>query len=438
VNLPQEDYISCPYPQDRDIMDNNLNKVCGIDVHKKFLVATVHCRDGTSTTERFSRSPQELFRFRDWVIENGCQRVAMESTGRLWIPIHVVLEGSTEVILANPYKIKHTPGKKTDIKDSEWIAQLCLNDMIDPSRIFPKGDRELRDLTRARESYIRDLTKLKNRVHQILDSGFIPISSVISDLFGKTGMYILHCLVMGKTTDEIIEHLPATRLLKKSDQIREALLCKLTEAQLLLLKGILETMASIEKRITDIEKEIVSRIRHRRSHLKIIMSVPGIGFIAAVTILAEIGNFMDFKKPEQLAAWAGLVPSVYQSADKLVTGKITKHGSRHLRWILVQVAQSIAHLNNSYLKTFFLRIRGRKGYNVAIVAVARKLICILHHLLVNNEPYIEDGVSPERKISFQGCITTLDNFLNQMDTIVNMNRCKFSIFWMDMGGSNVD
>jgi transposase len=113
----------------------------------------------------------------------------------LWIPIHVVLEGSTEVILANPYKIKHTPGKKTDVKDSEWIAQLCLNDMIDPSRVFPKDDRELRDLTRARESYVRDLSKLKNRVHQILDSGFIPISSVISDLFGKTGMYILHCLV---------------------------------------------------------------------------------------------------------------------------------------------------------------------------------------------------------------------------------------------------
>jgi hypothetical protein len=132
------------------------------------------------------------------------------------------------------------------------------------------------------------------------------------------------------------------------------------------------------------------------------MSVPGIGFISAVTILAEIGDFRDFEKPEKLAAWCGLVPSVYQSADKLITGSITKHGSRHLRWILVEVAQVVARCGSPKLKGFFLRVKAKKGYNVAIVALARKILCILHHLLLNREPYQDDGAKKKVKIDLEG------------------------------------
>jgi len=132
------------------------NKVCGVDVHKKFLVATILSRDGTKDTKRFSIVIEDLLRFKDWVMENNCEQVALESTGIYWYPIQAVLEGKIDLIVANAYKIKHTPGRKTDISDSEWIAELCLNGMIEPSRIFPKEDRELRRLTRARESYVKE------------------------------------------------------------------------------------------------------------------------------------------------------------------------------------------------------------------------------------------------------------------------------------------
>jgi transposase len=132
------------------IMEPQRNKVCGIDVHKRFLIATILSRDGKKDTQRFSVTLEDLLKFRDWVIENGCEQVAIESTGIYWHPVHAVLEGKIDLIVANAYKIKHTPGRKTDISDSEWIAELCLNGMIEPSRIFPKDDRELRRLTRAR------------------------------------------------------------------------------------------------------------------------------------------------------------------------------------------------------------------------------------------------------------------------------------------------
>ena len=157
-----------------------------------------------------------------------------------------------------------------------------------------------------------------------------------------------------------------------------------------MIRGGLEQIESIQKRIDELDKEIKSRVASRKEDLRIAMSIPGIGFTAAVIILAEIGDFNEFDKPEQLAAWAGLVPSVYQSADKLVTGSITKHGSRHIRRILVEVAQVIARTNKSALKRFFLRIQTKKGHNVAAVALARKVLCILHHLLINRETYQDD------------------------------------------------
>jgi transposase len=155
--------IICLY-QDRSIgMEKQWNKVCGADIHKKFLIATILSRDGTKIVERFGMTIDDLLRFRNWIMENKCENVAVESTGIYWIPIHAVLEGTIDLIVANAYKIKHTPGRKTDISDSEWLAELCLNGMIEPSRIFPKADRELRGLTRAREGYVDDMAREKNR-----------------------------------------------------------------------------------------------------------------------------------------------------------------------------------------------------------------------------------------------------------------------------------
>jgi transposase len=332
----------------------------------------------------------DLLKFKNWVIENQCEQVAVESTGTYWIPIHSVLEGSVDLIVANAYKIKHTPGRKTDTIDSEWIAELCLNGMIEPSRIFPKADRELRRLTRAREGYVNDMTREKNRIHYALESCGIKLSSVLADIFGKSGQYLLNSILDGVSIEEIIEGIPVKRIRKKADQIKESIRGSLDATQIILIRGGLEQIESIQKRIDELDKEIKSRVASRKEDLRIAMSIPGIGFTAAVIILAEIGDFNEFDKPEQLAAWAGLVPSVYQSADKLVTGSITKHGSRHIRRILVEVAQVIARTNKSALKRFFLRIQTKKGHNVAAVALARKVLCILHHLLINRETYQDD------------------------------------------------
>lgn len=371
-------------------METQKNKVCGADIHKKFLIATILSRDGSKITRRFGMTIEDLLNFKDWVIENQCEQVAVESTGTYWIPIHSILESSVDIIVANAYKIKHTPGRKTDTVDSEWIAELCLNGMIEPSRIFPKEDRELRRLTRAREGYVNDMNREKNRIHHCLESCGIKLSSVLADIFGKSGRYLLNSLLDGVSIEEIIEGIPVKRIRKKADQIKESIKGNLDIIQVILIKGCLDQIESLQKRIDELDMEIKNRVAARKDDLRIAMSIPGIGFTAAAIILSEIGDFRDFHKPEQLAAWAGLVPTVYQSADKLVTGSITKHGSRHIRRILVEVAQVIARTNKSGLKKFFLRVQAKKGRNVAAVALARKVLCILHHLLINREMY-QDG-----------------------------------------------
>jgi transposase len=379
-------------------METQKNIVCGADVHKKFIKTTILSRDGTKLVERFGMTLDEILRFKNWVISNKCEAVALESTGVYWIPIYTVLEGSVEVILANAYKIKHTPGKKTDKRDSAWLAELCLNGMIEPSRIFPKDDRELRNMTRSRENLVNNRTQMKNRIHKELESECIKISSVLSDIFGKSGMQILNALLEGKNIDEILKEITSKKILNKEQELRNAIKTSLDPARCILIRTYLEIIDKIEEKIKMLDMEIKIRMQRLKEDLEIAMSINGMGFTSASTILAEIGNFRDFQTAEQLASWCGLTPKVSQSADVLVTGSITKQGSKHVRRMLVQVAHIIARSGSSKLKKFFLRIQVKKGTKKAIVALARKLVCILHHLLVNREKYLDGDCSKARKV----------------------------------------
>ena len=262
------------------------------------------------------------------------------------------------------------------------------------------------------------MTRVKNRIHHALESCGIKLSSVLADIFGKSGRYLLNSMIEGVGIEELIEGIPVKRIKKKADLIKESIRGSLDITHIILIRGGLEQIESIQKRIDELDKEIKARIASRKEDLKIAMSIPGIGFTAAAIILSEIGDFKDFEKPEQLAAWTGLTPSVYQSADKLVTGSITKHGSRHIRRILIEVAKVIARTNKSKLKRFFLRIQAKKGHNVAAVALARKVLCILHHLLINREMYQDEGPrriksvdidssSKQPEISFEEMIQSL-------------------------------
>jgi transposase len=414
-------------------METVRNKVCGADIHKKFLVATILSIDGTKFSERFGMTLDEILKFKEWVLENNCEQVAVESTGVYWVPIFNILEDKIEVIVANAYQIKHTPGRKTDQRDSEWIAELCLKGMIEPSRIFPKEDRELRTLTRARETLVNNSTQMKNRIHQALESSCIKISSVLSDIFGKSGRYILNCLLEGKTIDEILVGIKSKRIRKKEQQLREAIKNSLDPSQIIVIRICLELMEEIQNKIKTLDTEIMIRIQRLKEDVEIAMSVPGIAFTSASSILAEIGNYRDFTNGNKLAAWCGLVPTISESADKRITGSITKKGSKHVRRMLVQVAHAISRTRNSRLKSFFLRLKAKKGTKIAVVALARKVLCILHHLLMNREMYEENGNVKQKSLKFDRTSSPIQ--LNEQYMIDTLIKAGYTIKKMDTGGT---
>lgn len=372
------------------------NKVCGVDVHKRFIQATILSRNGEKKAGRFDTRVESLISFKKWALENGCEAVAFESTGIYWYTLYDLLEGCAEVILANPYNIRHVPGRKTDIKDSEWIAELCLNGLIEKSRVLPRTARETRSLTRHRESLTNQRTQLKNRVHKALESCSIKLGSVLSDIFGPSGMQILEGLLEGRGIDSILQGLRRKQIQGKKELIREAVKTSLDETSIRIIKDCLALIEAIDNEIEELDAEISRRLHDRKEDLEIAMTMPGVGFISASTLLAEIGDPGDFETADKLAAWCGLTPKIYQSADKKVMGSITKRGSKHVRRILVEIAHSITRVKNTRLKEFFLRIKYKKGVQVAIVALARKVLCILHHLLTHKEPYTENNKVKKR------------------------------------------
>jgi len=369
-------------------MESSRSKVCGIDVHKRFLIATILERNGPKKTKKFSNTLEQLLELKAWIITEQCQAVAFESTGEYWISLYDILQGDVEIIVANSYHIKWIPGKKTDTIDSEWIAELALNDLISPSRILSKDKRDTRALTRLREKLVNERTDHKNRVHKVLDSACIRLSAFFKDLFGKSGLKIIKCILSGVPPEEIARKLPK-RLQGRSDAILEAIRTQLSVQQLIQLQTSVTMIELLTEKIKELEQIILNDLKKDRRKLQILMSIPGIGTVGATTILAEIGDVNDFSSPDKLTKWAGITPRVYQSANKLHTGSITKQGSKHLRWILVEIAHSCIRTRNTAFRIFFERIFNRSGYKKAIVALARKILKLVWHLLTNDEFYEE-------------------------------------------------
>lgn len=377
--------------------------VCGADIHKRFIFATILSSDGQKIQDRFDTDLEGLLTFRNWLLDHDCRKLAVESTANYWHPIYLVVAEDIEFVLANAYQIKHIPGRKTDVLDSEWIAELCLKNLISPSRIFSGEDRELRALTRMRENYVKMKSQVKNRIHHELESACIKLSSVLSDIFGKSGIHIIRGLLKGLIIDDIINSIPSKRLKASKEDIRKAISSNISPIQAYLLGQLLSSIDFFNREIERIDQQINALLIKRHEDLKIAMSIPGMGTVSASTILAEIGNFADFKTGEQLAAYCGLVPSVYQSAGKLITGRITKHGSPHVRRMLIEVAHAVSKTKgNSKLKRFYLKIKARRGPKVAIVALARKILCILHHLIINRERFEDESATKPRRLAKVG------------------------------------
>jgi transposase len=369
--------------------------------------------------DRFETNLEELLKFKDWLKDNGCHKVALESTGNYWLPIYHVLEGSVNFILANAYQIKHIPGRKTDALDSEWIAEICLKNLISPSRIFPRDHRELRSLTRTRESLMKVRTKIKNRVTHELEAACIKLSSVLSDVFGKSGRHIVEGLLNGMDLEEILESIPSRRVKAIKEEIRGTIQSNLSALQIFLIQSHLDMIDAITKQIVEIDAKISDQISSRNEDMRIALSMPGMGVVSASTILAEVGDFRDFSSPEKLAAYCGLVPSVYQSAGKQINGHITKHGSPHIRSMIIEVAHAIIRTKqNSRLKKFFLRVKARRGMKIGVVALARKVLCILYHLLISQETYQDDLLSKPRSVRYSNVQSTSMSLDEMIKTII--------------------
>ncbi len=371
-------------------MNIRVEKACGIDIHQAFLMATMLDLAGTKDTRRFSTCIEDLLNLRQWLLDSKCQRVAIESTGVYWIPTYTLLEGKVETIVANPYQIKNIPGRKNDDIDSEWIAEVCLNGQIKPSYVPPKEIREIRELTRSHVKFNQAKTAFKNRVHKVLSRAGIHISGVLTDIFGKSGQIILNGILNRKTIDQIFVEIKSKKIKIKKTEIKESLKGELSQNDIFVIKQGLDSIRFLDQKIKEFDSKINQNLKGMKKEIEILMSIPGVGFTTAAAVMAEIGNIEVFSKPKKLVGWSGLAPAINESAGKSSNGHITKKGNKFLRTILVQAANSIARGRPNKLRFFYQRIKEKKGHKKAIVALARKLAAIIHHLLTFKEMYLEE------------------------------------------------
>jgi transposase len=378
-------------------------KFCGVDVHRDLLVATI-LSDQAKETRRFVNDVNDIDKLKEWLKEQKCNQAVMESTSIYWVPLYLALEESGyKVILANAHQVKGIPGRKTDQSDSEWLAHLLRGGQIKPSYVPEKHLRELRELTRLRVKYVQNRTAFKNRCQKVLNRVNIRLRSKLSDVFGKAGMEILNGLMAGKSVEAILEHTESKQLLSRYDEIKSVAKGALSENDIFVLRQLTQTIEHLDGQIRQVEARIEMLANER--DVEIVSSVPGVGKRSAAAILAEIGDARRFSNGKQIASWTGLAPSLHQSAGVCVLGSITKQGSVWLRWSMVEVAHAAVRVRDSKFRSFFMRVRAKKGNKTAYVAVARKMLTIVWHLLVNGEKYVEDGFEKtvgRRKVAYGG------------------------------------
>ncbi len=369
---------------------------CGLDIHKETEVATI-VRGREKLLRKFEISLGGYGDLIWWLKENGCSDVVMEATGVLWIPTYEALTAAgINVTVANPEQVKAIPGKKTDVADSQWLATLLKNGQIRPCYV-PDGEmKKLRELCRTRGEFVRSRTDFANRVHRILDRKGIALSSVYSDIFCKASREILDGLARGRSMNEIIDSTENKYILDRREKLLKAEKGKLDESDRLQLRLYLETIDYLNSRIEELEAMILDVVP--KGKVELLDSMPGIAKISAANIVAEMGNEKRFEVGSQVASYAGMNSSVYQSAGKTYYGHITKKGNKWLRTAMIEAALAAMNVRNSGLREFYNRIKSRHGHKKAIVALGRKMLCIAWHMLMKNEPYHEvESKEKERK-----------------------------------------
>jgi len=370
-------------------------KVAGLDVHKKVVVAAIIVKqeDGSwlEETRRVGTMTADLLALSDWLLLHGVAHVAMESTGDYWKPVFNILENNFEVMVVNAQHLSKVPGRKTDQSDAQWIAELLQYGLLKASFIPPLGQRELRELTRYRSSFVRERATLVNRVQKALESANIKLASVATDIMGVSGRAMLSALIAGNATPEEMAELAKGRMRDKREELAKALSGRVKSHHRFVLTELLCQIDSLDETIARFDHEIESYCRPFEEEIILLDTIPGVGRDAAEIIVAEIGTDMSrFPDADHLAAWAGVAPGNNESAGKRRSGR-TRKGNQALRTVLNQAAHAAARTKNTYLSAQYHRLAGRRGAKKAIVAVEHSILVIAYHLIKRKEPYKELG-----------------------------------------------
>ena len=371
---------------------------CGLDVHSAVIAACLvrsGPKGGPKYEERsFPTTQRGLADLREWLVSSGCEVVGMEATGVYWMPVYAALEHHLSLVVGNPGHMKNLRGHKTDRKDAKWIAGLVRHGLIRPSYVPTPEFRDARELTRSRRQLIEARTSVRNEILRNLASKGLPLAKVLSNVFGVSGMGILEALAEGKPVVDELPKLVHRSVKGKLPALTAALEAPLPEVPRALLALELERLEELEEHIQAVERLIVTHLEPHQEALKVLTSIPGVGPTAACVILAEIGVDMSHWPTERhLSAWSGVAPGSRESGGKRMSSA-TRKGNVHMTTILVEAASAAVKAKNCHLAKVFHRLRSRMGYKKAIVAIARKLLVIIYHLLSKGTTYQEPQAQP--------------------------------------------
>ena len=369
-------------------------RCAGLDVHKDTVVACVRLAQGRKAeqvTRTFGTTVSQLLALSGWLAESGCTHVAMEATGVYWKPVWHVLEGGFELVLANASHVKNVPGRKTDVKDAEWLADLLAHGLVRSSFVPPRPVQELRDLTRTRKQLVREVVQHTQRIQKTLESANIKLASVISNVLGVTGRAVLEALSAGEDDPDTLLAFKHPRIESSDEDFVDALRGAMTAHHRFLIRLHLDQIDALQASIAKLDVQLEDVLEPFRDRVRLLTTIPGISDVVAQVVVAEIGLDMSrFPSSGHLLSWAGLCPRSDESAGKRRSTHLRK-GNTWLKSHLVQAAWAAVRKKDSYLKAQYLRLRARRGPKKAIVAVAASMLTAAYHILRDGVEYADLG-----------------------------------------------
>jgi transposase len=370
-------------------------RCAGLDVHKKTVVAAVRLVEGdkvVTEVKTFATTTSGLLALSDWLSENDCTDVAMEATGVYWKPVwHVLSDGEMELILANAAHVKNVPGRKTDVSDATWLAELLAHGLIRASFVPDGQTQEMRVLLRTRKQLVREQGRHIQRIHKTLEDANLKIESELSDILGKSGRAMLNAIIAGETDPVRLAALAQRNVKSSQADLQEALRGRVTAHHRFLLKLHLDQIDRLDAAIATMDSEIEAHLAPFRTAVEIVSTIPGVGALSAQVIVSEIGTDMSrFPTVGHLLSWAGLCPRNDESAGKRRSTRLRK-GAPWLKTMLVQCAWAAKRKKDSYLRAQFLRLKSRRGPQKAICAVAASILTAAYHMLKDGTLYQDLG-----------------------------------------------